>query len=86
MPNVISRPERQKPSYISAINHNKFVALVGETESVVGEIIHTMCGGLVAVMFRNGIKLFIERNNWNKEKLGDDDRIGDLPYLPYLHT
>jgi len=36
---VITRPGRQKPSYISAINHNEFVALVGEAESVVGEII-----------------------------------------------
>jgi hypothetical protein len=37
-----------------------------------------MCGGLVAGMFRNGIKLFIARNNSNSEKLGDDNRIGDL--------
>ena len=36
---MITGPGRQKPSYISAITHNEFVALVGEAESVGGEII-----------------------------------------------
>ena len=35
---MITRPGRQKASYISAINHNEFVALMG-AESVGGEII-----------------------------------------------
>jgi hypothetical protein len=32
-----------------------------------------MCGGLVAGMFHSVIKLFIERNKKNSEKLDDDD-------------
>ena len=37
-----------------------------------------MCGGLVAGMFR------IARNNRNSEKLGDDDRIGDLAFIIFF--
>jgi hypothetical protein len=40
---VITRPGRQKPSYISAINHNEFVTLVGEADSVGGEITQPHC-------------------------------------------
>ena len=40
---MITRPGRQKPSYISALNHNECVALVGEAESVGGELIQPHC-------------------------------------------
>jgi len=43
-----------------------------------------MCGGLVASMFRNGIKLVTARNKRNSEKLGDDDRIGDLAFIIFF--
>jgi hypothetical protein len=43
-----------------------------------------MCGGLVAGMVRKRIKLFIARNNRNSEKLGDDDRIGDLAFTIFF--
>jgi hypothetical protein len=36
---VITQPGRQKPSYITALNHNEFVALLGGGESAGGEII-----------------------------------------------
>jgi hypothetical protein len=82
---VINRPGRQKPSYISALNHNEFVAVKGETECVGCEIIQPhLCTGLVAGMFRNRMKLFIQRNNRNSEKLGDDDRIGDLAFIIFF--
>jgi hypothetical protein len=42
-----------------------------------------VCGGLVAGMFRNGIKLFIARNNRNSEKM-DDDGTDDLVFINYF--